>query len=78
MVVDHASANASTIRWETLGLIINFWFVSGGWSLVGASCLAPAGYGGACERAQSFVGSTDAEKSKFAIDCKAPVRRTYF
>lgn len=50
------------------------WAVScpDGWSASGSTCSAPAGYGGACQRFQSFAESTDLGKSKFAADCKAP------
>lgn len=44
-----------------------------GWALSGnAQCVAPAAYGGACKRVQSFEGKSIGEKQQIAEDCKAP------
>lgn len=44
-----------------------------GWSSTGSDqCIAPAGYGGACKKVQTFVGKTAAEKQRIAEECKAP------
>ena len=38
----------------------------------GDLCVAPASYGGACKRVQSFLSKSDAEKQELAVECKAP------
>lgn len=44
-----------------------------GWVLAGNSqCVAPAAYGGACKRVQSFDSLSVAEKQQIADECKAP------
>lgn len=44
-----------------------------GWVAAGGDlCVAPASYGGACKRVQSFLSKSGAEKQELAVECKAP------
>lgn len=44
-----------------------------GWTLSGdGQCAAPASYGGACKKVQTFSGMSSMQKQQVAEDCKAP------